>query len=117
MKLSTASTFSLVVASLIGSVMVDAISAKTRVEPGNMEIHCAFPAFGCPACPDGYHQMGEVHAEFKTCTPDKGAPYYMVYCNMFGTNCASCPDGWHQANKGKYSNSSNWNKLKYCVRD
>ncbi|KAI8054121.1 hypothetical protein BDF22DRAFT_683059 [Syncephalis plumigaleata] len=117
MKLSTASILSLVVASLIGSVMVDAISAKIRVEPPNIKIECWLPNVGCPACPDGYHQIGGSGDGTKTYTPDKGAPYHMVGCSFFGKTCESCPDGWHEANKGKYVNGANPYGLKYCVRD
>ncbi|KAI8055827.1 hypothetical protein BDF22DRAFT_312119 [Syncephalis plumigaleata] len=117
MKLSSAITFTIVVASVVGGIMAAATPPKQRVEPGEVKLSCLTLFFGgCPDCPDGYHWI-RGDSPHKFCAPDKDAPYYMAKCVAFGKKCDACPDGWKQADKEKYIRHKSQNYLKYCVRD
>ncbi|KAI8056791.1 hypothetical protein BDF22DRAFT_667942 [Syncephalis plumigaleata] len=116
MKLSTASILSLVVASLIGSIMAGTIPAPKSdiVQPQDMKIVCWFKSIGCPACPDGYHQVKR-EGSTKYCMPDEGAPFYMVPCPFFGSKCMECPAGWEWDGR-RYATSTDTSGYLYCRR-
>jgi hypothetical protein len=115
MKLSTAATFTLAIAALVGSIIAVVTPAKTQVAPEDVQFDCWKSKSGRPNCPDDYHQV-EVKDGHKKYSPDKGASYYMVKCHLFGIIYNAYPDGWHQTDK-KYSNILNADSFKYCARD